>query len=111
LGKILWARRLFEIAACDAKHRLLLLMTLNTLKHRDITKINRMLEGLVGFVAIVAFVFGERAQINRMLEWPSLYRSGRIERVVNYRVADVAVVGDDFASVTNVLAVVTAEAA
>lgn len=54
-------------------------MTLDTLKRRDITKINRMLEWLVRFVAIVALVVGERAQINRVLEWPGLYRRGRIQ--------------------------------
>jgi hypothetical protein len=86
-------------------------MTLHALKHRDITKINRMLEGLVRFMAIVAFVVGQRAEINRVLEWSGLYRSGRIKRVVDYRVADVAVVGDDFAGVADVLAIVTAEAA
>ena len=85
-------------------------MTLHALKHRDITKINRMLEWFVSFMARVAFAIGQRAQINRVLEWSDLYRGGRIKRVVDYRVADVAVVGDDFAGVADVLAVVTAEA-
>ena len=39
--------------------RVFVLMTLNALKHRDITKINWMLEWLVSFMAIVAFVVGE----------------------------------------------------
>src|SRR5260370_41489590 len=86
-------------------------MALHTLEHRDITKINRMLEWLVSFVAKLAFAVGQRAEINRVLEWSGLYRSGRIKRVVDHRVADVAVVGDDFAGVADVLAVVTAEAA
>lgn len=47
---------------------LLLRMTLSTLELRYITKIDGMLERLVGFMAILALVFGERAQINRMLE-------------------------------------------
>ena len=57
----------------------LLLMTLDALKRRDIAKINRVLERLVSFVAIIALVVGERAQINRVLEWPGPYRSGRIQ--------------------------------
>src|SRR5216683_1094877 len=86
-------------------------MALNTLEHRDITKINRMLEWLVSFVARLAFAVGQRAEINRVLEWSGLYRRGRIQRVVDYRVAEVAVVVDNFAGVADVLAVVTAEAA
>src|SRR6266481_6972129 len=86
-------------------------MALHALEHRDITKINRMLEWLVSFVAKLTFAVGQRAEINRVLEWSGLYRSGRIKRIVDYRVADVAVVGDDFAGVADVLAVVTAEAA
>jgi hypothetical protein len=95
-----------------ARFRLALLMTLNTLKHRDITKINRMLEGLVGFMAIVAFVVGKRTQIDRVLKWSRLrIFFGRPGRVIDHRVADVAVVGDYFAGVAHVFAVVTAEAA
>lgn len=47
-------------------------MTLNALKHRDITQIYGMLERLVRFMAILAFVIGERAQVNRVLEWSDL---------------------------------------
>lgn len=87
-------------------------MTLDALKHRDITKIHGMLEWLVRFMAIVAFVVGERAQINRVLEWSGLHiRFGRGCRVIDHRMADVAIVGDDFAAATDVLAVVTAKAA
>src|SRR5260370_28175925 len=86
-------------------------MALHTLEHRDITKINRMLEWLVSFVAKLTFAVGQRAGINRVLEWSGLYRSGRIKRIVDYRVADVSVVGDDFSGVADVLAVATTEPA
>ena len=46
-----------------------------------------------------------------MLEGASLYGSGGIHRVVDYRMTDVAVVRDDFAGVANVFAVVATEAA
>jgi hypothetical protein len=36
-------------------------MALNALEHRNITQIHGMFEGLVRFVAILAFVIGERA--------------------------------------------------
>jgi hypothetical protein len=87
-------------------------MALNALEHRDITKINRMLERLVRFMAVVTLVVGERAQVHRVLEGTGphiLLRRRR--RVIDHGVADVAVVGDDFARVANVFAVVAAEAA
>ena len=87
-------------------------MTLDALEHRNITQIYWVLEGLVGFVAIVAFVIGKRAQINRVLEGTGLHiLLRRRRRVVDHRVADVAVVGNDFAGIADVLAIVTAEAA
>lgn len=46
---------------------LLFRMTLDTLKHRDITKINRMLKGLVRLVAGVAFAVGQAAEIDWVL--------------------------------------------
>jgi hypothetical protein len=48
-------------------------MAFNALEHRNITQIHWMLERLVRFVAILAFVIGERAQINRVLEWSGLH--------------------------------------
>ena len=47
-------------------------MALNALEHRNITQIQGMLERFVRFVAMLAFVIGERAQIDRVLEWSSL---------------------------------------
>ena len=55
-------------------------MALNALERRNITQIHRMLEWLVGFVAILAFVIGERTQIHGMDERAHLYRRGRIHR-------------------------------
>ena len=87
-------------------------MALNALEHRNITQIHGMLERPIRFVAILAFVIGERAQINRMLEGTGLHVLLRRRcRVVDHRVADVTVVGNDFARVADVLAVMTAEAA
>ena len=90
----------------------LLRMTLDTLKHRDVTKINRMLERLIRFMAILAFVVSERAQINRVLKWSGLnILLRRRRRVIDHCVADVAVIANDFAGVADVLAIVAAEAA
>ena len=71
-----------------------------------------MLEGLVGLMTELALTFGEGAQIHRMLEGTGLHvllrrRCG----VVDYRVADIAVVGDDLPGAADVLTVMTAEAA
>ena len=43
-------------------------MTLYTLKHRDISQVNRMFEWLVGFVAGFAFAIGKAAKIDRVLD-------------------------------------------
>ena len=90
---------------------LLLRMTLNALKLRYIAKIHGMLERLVRLMAVVAFVFiSERAQINRMLERSGLDRRRRVHRVIDDRVTDIAVIGNHFAGVADMLAVMTAEA-
>lgn len=87
-------------------------MALNALKHRDITEIHGMLERFVRFVAIIAFVIGERAQINRVLKRSRLHIFfGRGSGVIDHRVADVAVVGNNFAGIADVVTVVAAEAA
>src|SRR5882724_988112 len=88
----------------------LLRMTLNALKLRYITKIHRMLEWLVGFMARLALAIREPAQVNRMLERSHLYCGGRIQRVIDHGVTDIAVVGDHFAVVADMLAVMTTEA-
>ena len=87
-------------------------MAFHTLEHRNITQIHGMLERFVRFVAILAFAIGERAQIDRVLEWSGLrIIFGRSGRIVDHRVADVAVVRNDFAGIADVLAIVTAETA
>lgn len=86
-------------------------MTLNALEHRDIAKVNRVLEWLVGFVAILTFVIRKRPQIDRVLEWSGLHRGRQVLGIVDYSVADVAVVRDDLAGVADVLAIMTTEAA
>jgi hypothetical protein len=66
-------------AAVETPASFLLRMALNALEHRNIAQVYWMLKGLVGFMAKLAFVAGQRAQINRVLEWSGLYRGGRIQ--------------------------------
>ena len=69
-----------------------------------------MLEGLVRLVAELAFVIREASQVNRMLKGTGLHiLFWRAGRVVDHRMADVAIIPDHFACIANVLAVVTAE--
>ena len=71
-----------------------------------------MLKRLVCLVAKLAFVIFQRAEINRVLEGTGLHVFLRVPgRVVDHRVADVAVVGDDLAGIAYVITIVTTEAA
>ena len=89
---------------------LLLRVAFNALKHRDVAEINRMLKWLVRLMARLAFAIRETAEVDWMLK-----RAGsrvvfrRARRIVDHRVADVAIVPDHFAGVANMFAVVTAE--
>src|SRR5438874_9713939 len=70
-------------------------MAFGALKHRDVAEIDGMLEWFVGLVAELAFAFGERAQIDRMLARPQLRVFFRRARgVIDHRVANVTVVGN-----------------
>jgi len=87
-------------------------MTLNTLEHRYVAEIYRMLEELVGLMTELAFMLvGETTEVYRMLKRTSFHillrRGGGI---VNHRVADIAVVGNHLAGVADVLAIMTTEA-
>jgi hypothetical protein len=85
-------------------------MALDALEHRNVAEVHRMLEGLIALVAELAFVIGERAKIDGMFKSASLnILFSRSSRVVEYRVADGAVVADHFARVADVLAIVTAK--
>ena len=87
-------------------------MTFHTLEHRYVAKIYRMFEGGVGLVAGFAFAIGQTSEVDRVLEGASLHIPlRRRRRVVNHGVADAAIVGDDFAAVTDMLTIVTTEAA
>lgn len=86
-------------------------MALYTLEHRDIAKIHWMLERLVGLVTRLALAIAEAAKINWMLERRDLYRSCGVRRVVDNGVTDVAIVPNNFTSITNMLAVMTAKTA
>ena len=86
-------------------------MTFNALEHRDITQINWMLKRLARFMARLAFPVGEASKINRVLERPGLRISfGLASRVVEHRMADVAIIPDYLASIAYVLAVVATKA-
>ena len=85
-------------------------MAFDTLKHRNVAKLKWMLELSVRFVAELAFVISKPSEINRMLKWPRpRIFFGRASRIVDDRVADVAIIPDHFAGIANVLAVMTAE--
>ena len=51
-------------------------MAFGALKGRNVAEINWVLKGLVRFMAELAFVFRQRAQIDRMLKGAHLYGSG-----------------------------------
>jgi hypothetical protein len=86
-------------------------MTLNALKHRNVAQVHRMLEGLIRFMAFLALLVSETAQVNWMLERAGLgILFHRPCRVINNWMANVAVVSNAFAVVANVLAIVTTEA-
>ena len=87
-------------------------MAFHTLKHRDIAEVHGMLKWLVRLVAEVAFAVGETSEINRMLErsgLPIVFRRAR--RIVDHRVADVAVISNHLAAAADVFTVMTAETA
>lgn len=98
---------LSELTVAATVHSLVTRMALNALKRRDISKIDRMFEGLAGLVARLTFPFCQGTQIDRMLERRRLRRGTGIRRVSQNGVTNVAVVSDYFAGVTYVFAVVT----
>ncbi len=87
-------------------------MAHGTLKLRYVAQIDRMLERLVRFVARTAAAVCQSPKIDGMFEWSRLYiLYSRPGRVVNHSVTNVTVVSNDFARLTDVLTVMTAEAA
>src|SRR6266487_758764 len=96
-GTRAWARRVLRVA-------------LSALKLRDVTQINRVLEWPICFMTDLALHLCQAAQVDRMLERPSLrilFR--RIRRVVNHCVAEVAIVPDYFAGLAHMLVIMTTE--
>ena len=69
-----------------------------------------MLKWFVCLVTELAFVISKPSEINRMLKCfrPHIF-FGRASRIVDDRVADVAIIPDHFAGIANVLTVMTAE--
>ena len=71
-----------------------------------------MLERLVRFVARTACAISQGTKIDGVLERPCLcILNSRSARIVDHRVADIAVVSNDLACLTDVLAVMAAETA
>ena len=86
-------------------------MTFYALEGRDVPKIYRMLERFVRLVAGFAFAISQGAEIHRMPERSGLSVLGRWpRRIEDDCVADVAIVTDNLAGITDVFAVVAAEA-
>jgi hypothetical protein len=108
-------RKLRPVLNCETTAQSLLLilsrMTFDTLKHRYIAQVNRVLKRLVSFVAGFAFAIGEAAEVDRMLNRQRLENGCRTGRIGQYRMTDAAIFGDDLAGIADVLAVVTAETA
>ena len=82
-------------------------MAFHALKHRDVSEVNRVFERFVRFVARFALAIFKPAEINGMLYW-NRHRSRRgARRVGQDCVANVAIVPDRLAGITNVLTIVT----
>ena len=86
-------------------------MALNTLKRRDIAEIHWVFEGFVSPMAGFTFAIGQAAKVDRVLNGQSLDGRCRTGRVRQNGVTDVAIFGNYFASVADVLAIMTAETA
>lgn len=86
-------------------------MAFNALEERNIAQIQGMLEGLVRFMAKLALVVGQPSKINRVLERPGLrVFFGRSGRIIDYCVADIAIIPDYLSGIAHVLAIVATEA-
>jgi hypothetical protein len=85
-------------------------MTLDALKHRNITKVDRMLERFVCFMTGVTPAISQSAKIHWMLKRPRFGVHFRLSRrVIQNAVADVAIVPDHFTRIAHMLAIVTTE--
>ena len=81
-------------------------MTLNTLKHRNVSQVDWMFEGCIGLVTGLTLAIGEAAQIDRMLYAYCFGHCGGPRRIRQNRVADGAVIGKHFPRLGDVLAIV-----
>jgi hypothetical protein len=86
-------------------------MALNALKAGNVAQVHWVLEGLVGFVAGLAFAISEATEIYRVCDQSCFHRTRRIRRVEQHRVADITVIGNHFAGVAYVLTIMTAKTA
>jgi hypothetical protein len=92
-------------------HVLIFPMALGTLKHRDISEIERVLEWPVGLMTTLALPVCQRTQIDRVFERAGGDRLFRGRGVVNDGVTNIAVITDHLSSVAYVLSIMTTEAA
>lgn len=85
-------------------------MTYRALELRYVAEIDRVLELLIRLMACITSPIGEGSEIHRMDERPRLHVCRRRSvRIINGRVANVAVVRDDLAGVAEMLAIVAPE--
>ena len=82
-------------------------MALATLEHRDVSQVDRVLERFVRFVTGFAFSIRQPTEIDRMLNVDCLGHCRRPGRIRKDGMADVAIIPNHLARVTNVLAVMT----
>ena len=82
-------------------------MTFRTLKHGNVSEIDRMLEGSIGFMTGLTLAICEAAEIDRML-YAYCFESCRgPSRIRDDRVADIAVIGNHFPCLADMFAIVT----
>ena len=81
-------------------------MALHALEHRNVAQVDRVLKRRVRLVATFAFAFRKASKIDWMLIGAKLHRSRGICRIINYGMANIAVVSNDLASTAHVLTVV-----
>ncbi len=86
-------------------------MTIGALKLRYIAQVDRMFECLIGSVTRCTLPISERAQIHRMTVFAQFnvaFRRGL--GIIDGRVTDIAVAGDDLARLAYVVPAMTSEA-
>jgi hypothetical protein len=84
-------------------------MTFNTLKHGNVSEVDWMCEGSIGLVAALTLAIREAAKVDRVLYGYGFQVCCGPRGVRQNRVADIAVIGNHFSCLTDMLAIVTPE--